>query len=138
MTIVEWLERGRNIDKEIKSLERAQQHAYDRATSATTNPAAEKVQTSPRNNAENSFITYASYSEMIDNRIKELYAIKQEILEAVNALDDATLRTILIEKFINFRTWSRIAADMNYSKVHLIHNLYPKALKEISKRVNCI
>lgn len=131
MTIVEWLNRGRNMDKEIKALQRAQQQAYDRATSAVSDSAAEKVQTSPRNNTENSFITYASYSEKIDKRIEELTAIQQEIFEAIKALDDTTLRTILTEKYINFRTFEQIAADLEYSSVH-ISRLHKKAIEKLN------
>ena len=84
------------------------------------------------------FINYASYSEMIDNRIDELYAIKQEILQAINLVDDGTLRTLLIARYINFGTWEQIAVDLHYSYVHIVHNLHPKSLKAISEIVNSI
>lgn len=138
MTTKEWLNRGYKLDKEINALLKEQSAALTRATGSTCGTSAERVQTSRRNITEDRFINYASYSELIDNRIDELYAIKQEILSAINKVDDAVLRTLLIEKYVNFHTWEQIACNMNYSYVHVVHNLHPKALNAISKIVNSI
>lgn len=138
MTTKEWLNRGYKLDKEINALLKEQSAALTRATGSTCGTNAERVQTSRRNTTEDRFINYASYSELIDNRIDELYAIKQEILSAINKVNDAVLRTLLIEKYVNFHTWEQIACNMNYSYVHVVHNLHPKALNAISKIVNSI
>ena len=138
MTSKEWLNRGYKLDKEINALLNEQSAALTRATGSTCGTSAERVQTSRRNTTEDRFINYASYSELIDNRIDELYAIKQEILSAINKVNDAVLRTLLIEKYVNFHTWEQIACNMNYSYVHVVHNLHPKALNAISKIVNSI
>ena len=138
MTTKEWLNRGYKLDKEINALLKEQSAALTRATCSTCGTSAERVQTSRRNTTEDRFINYASYSELIDNRIDELYAIKQEILSAIHKVDDAVLRTLLIEKYVNFHTWEQIACNMNYSYVHVVHNLHPKALNAISKIVNSI
>ena len=138
MTTKEWLNRGYKLDKEINALLNEQSAALTRATGSTCGTNAERVQTSRRNTTEDRFINYASYSELIDNRIDELYAIKQEILSAINKVNDAVLRTLLIEKYVNFHTWEQIACNMNYSYVHVVHNLHPKALNAISKIVNSI
>ena len=138
MTSKEWLNRGYKLDKEINALLNEQSAALTRATGSTCGTNAERVQTSRRNTTEDRFINYASYSELIDNRIDELYAIKQEILSAISKVNDAVLRTLLIEKYVNFHTWEQIACNMNYSYVHVVHNLHPKALNAISKIVNSI
>lgn len=137
MTVKEWLLRAKNLDNEINELIKAQEQALTAATSVTCG-GGEKVQTSNVNTSEGKFINYASYSEMIDNRIDELYAIKQEILQAINLVDDGTLRTLLIARYINFGTWEQIAVDLHYSYVHIVHNLHPKSLKAISEIVNSI
>jgi hypothetical protein len=137
MTVKEWLQRAKKLDEEIDELIKAQEQALTAATSVTCGTG-EKVQTSNVNTSEGKFINYASYSEMIDNRIDELYAIKQEILQAINLVDDATLRTLLIARYINFGTWEQIAVDLHYSYVHIVHNLHPKSLKAISEIVNSI
>ena len=94
MTVKEWLLRAKNLDNEINELIKAQEQALTAATSVTCG-VGEKVQTSNVNTSEGKFINYASYSEMIDNRIDELYAIKQEKIQAINLGDDGTLRTLL-------------------------------------------
>lgn len=138
MTIKEWLNRGRKLDDEINELLEEQHRAFTKAMATACGGYDEKVQTSKGNATEDRFVNYVSYSELIDRRIDELYAIKQEILSAINKVSDSTLRTLLIKKYIKFYTWERISCDMNYSYVHVVHNLHPKALDVISKIVNSI
>ena len=136
--VKEWLKRAQNIDKEINALIQEQKKALLSATNTVNNTDSERVQTSRKNTSENKYIGYAAYSELIDKRIDELYEVKQEILSTINKVDDTVLRTLLIEKYINFQTWEQIACNMNYSYVHVVHNLHPKALNAVSKIVNSI
>lgn len=136
MTAKEWLDRGRKLDEEINQLLQSQQEALTRATKTTCVSDGEKVQTSQSNTSESEFINYASYSDMIDKRIDELYAIKQEILAAVMKLEDGTLRTLLIARYINFHTWERIAYDMHYS-YRQVCRLHGKALNKIKDVIEC-
>lgn len=138
MTIKEWLNRAHQLDKEIKALLNERNSMFDKATGVNYDTKNEKVQTSIRNTTEDRFVNYAAYSQLIDKRIDKLYAVKLEIISAINKVDDTILRTLLIEKYINFKTWERIASDMNYSYVHVVHNLHPKALNYIAKIVNSI
>ena len=138
MTVKEWLNRGYRLDKEINALLREQKRALDLATKTTAPADGEKVQTSKSNISEARFINYADYKKLIDDRIAELYAIKQEIITAINSVGDNTLRQLLIHRYIEFKHWEKIAEDMNYSYVHVVHTLHPKALSAISKNVNRI
>ena len=54
----------------------------------------------------------------------------------VNKLDDATLRTILILRYLNFRTWEMIACKMNYSYMQICR-LHSKALNLIKDVIEC-
>lgn len=130
MTTKEWLNRGRKLDEEINQLIQAQEKAFAQATYTVGGTEGDKVQTSRKNVSENRFVNYASYSEMIDNRIDELYLIKQEILQAVNRLGDGVFRTLLVARYINFKTWEQIAVEMNYSWSQT-HRLHGKALKKM-------
>jgi hypothetical protein len=136
MTVKEWLNRGYRIDVEINALLEEQAAAFRRAAGATTG-GGEKVQTSKRNTSEDRLVNYAAYSELIDRRIDELYAIKTEIAEAIGKVDDNTLRTLLTLRYINFETWEQIAVNMHYCRVHITRNLHPKALQALSKTVTC-
>ena len=130
MTTKEWLNRGWKLDKEIDALLSEQRRAFDIACSTTTSLTQDKVQTSQSNSAENKFINYANYSKMIDVRIDELYAIKQEILQAINTVKDSAYRTLLIERYVNFKTWEQIAVDMNYCWRQIMR-LHGQALQKI-------
>ena len=63
--------------------------------------------------------------------IDKLYAIKLEILTAINEVDDGKLRTILIEKYINNKTFEEVAEILSYSKEHVIKTLHPLAVDKI-------
>lgn len=132
MTVKEWLQRAKKLDEEIDELIKAQEQALTAATSVTCGTG-EKVQTSNVNTSEGKFINYASYSEMIDNRIDELYAIKQEILQAINRVDDTTLRVLLIARYINFKTWEQIAVDLHYSYEWVVKRIHPTALNSVKE-----
>ena len=132
----EWLSRARKTDEEINALILEQERALTNATSTVAQSGSEKVQTSNVNTSENKFISYAAYSELIDKRIDRLYEIKKEILENVNKLDDATLRTLLILRYLNFQTWEMIACKMNYGYIHILR-LHGNALIEIKNVIEC-
>lgn len=138
MTIKEikkWLSRAKKADEEINALISEQARALTNATSTTAYSGSEKVQTSNVNTSESKFVSYAAYSELIDERIDRLYEIKKEILERVNKLDDATLRAILIFRYLNFERWETIAGIMNYSykQVCRLHSKALALIKDVPK-----
>lgn len=138
MTIKEikkWLSRAKKADEEINALLSEQARALTHATSTTAHSGSEKVQTSNVNTSESKFVSYAAYSDLIDKRIDRLYEIKKEILERVNKLDDATLRAILIFRYLNFERWETIAGIMNYSykQVCRLHSKALALIKDVPK-----
>ena len=137
MDVKEWLNRGWELNKEINQLLESQHKAFAKATKSTATSEGERVQKSAGNSMEHKFINYAAYSEMVDERIDVLYAIKQEILEAVNKVNDSTLRTLLIARYINFKKWEKIACEMHYSYKHIVHILHPKALSKLKDVIEC-
>lgn len=109
MTIKEWLQRGIEIEEEIADLQ-------------AVNPVAFLDE-----------INVAVYEQNIKNRIGELYKIKNEILQTVNQVESATLRRLLIKRYIQNLTWEKIAEQLNYSYKHVVHILHPKALSAIKR-----
>ena len=130
MTTKEWLNRGRNLNEEINALIKAKEKALYDACNVSIAYDKERVQTSQNNSTEAKFTRFADYSKAIDERIDELYKIKQEILKAISGVDNSTYRTLLIERYINFKTWEEIAVYMNYSYMH-ITRLHGKALQRV-------
>lgn len=109
MTIKEWLQRGIEIEEEIADLQ-------------AVNPVVFLDE-----------INVAVYEQNIKNRIGELYKIKNEILQTVNQVESATLRRLLIKRYIQNLTWEKIAEQLNYSYKHVVHILHPKALSAIKR-----
>jgi len=136
VTTKEWLMRAWRIDKEITALIIARDETRNRCLSVTVPPDGDRVQCSADHDAN--LVQLASLEQEIDKRVDELCAIKLEILTAVSEVSDSTLRTLLIERYISFKTWEQIAVDMSYSYVHIVHNLHPMALKLVEATVNSI
>jgi len=129
MGVKEWLNRGYKLDREINALITAREKVLELTCRTASGNTSDKVQTSRKNTSENWYIEYADYSREIDNQIDKLIRIKREIQNAINRVSDSTLCTLLIERYINFKTWEQIAVDMNYS-LRGVHNLHHKALQK--------
>lgn len=68
----------------------------------------------------------------VDEEVELLIAVEHEVTRAINKVKDASLRTLLYERYINGKTWERIAVDMNYSYrgVTKMHGRALQAVKE--------
>ena len=130
MTTKEWLNRGRNLNEEINALIKAKEKALYDACNVSIAYDKERVQESQNNSTEAKFTRFADYSKAIDERIDELYKIKQEILKAISGVDNSTYRALLIERYINFKTWEQTADYMNYSRMH-VTRLHGRALQKV-------
>lgn len=136
MTAKQWLERGRNLNNEIETLLTAQQRALELACKTSSGSTDDKVQTSRRNTSEDRFISYADYERLINDKIDKLYQVQREITDAIYRVDNSTLRTVLIERYINFNTWEQIAVNMSYGYRHVCR-LHGIALKKIKDVIVC-
>ena len=68
----------------------------------------------------------------LDERIDESLALKKEIVERIEAVENDEHRTILYLRYINLKTWEQIATNMGYD-VSWLHRLHGKALREAEK-----
>lgn len=130
--VKEWLMRGWKIDGEINSLIYARDRAYERALGGAVGNG-EKVQSSRGNVEEDLRISYMVFTEKINKRIKELNKINDEIYSAIGKVENSCLRTLLIERYINYKTWEQIGTALGYSYVHTVNRLHPKALNDMSE-----
>lgn len=128
MTPKEWLMRGRGIEREIKALEQSQREAYERLTRATTS--LDKVSVRATKDPH-LFDAYAALSDKIQARTAALIGVRVEIIQATGRLEDANQRTLLVERYVNGKTWERICVDMKYSwkQVHRIHGAALQAIE---------
>ena len=128
MTTKEWLSRATNIDREIGRLLRERRAAWDRAVSVTSRLNANKVSGTKD---PHKYDTLVAYENLIDAKVDELYAVKQEILVAIDRVQDSTLRALLLERYINGKKWEQIAVDLNYSWRQIIR-LHGQALQKVA------
>lgn len=130
MTTKEWLNRAQNIDLEIGRLLREKRKAWDRCLSITSRVNATCVSGT---RDPHKYDKLVEYENLIDQKVDELYEVKQEIQKAIYKVDDGALRELLQRRYIDGERWETIASEMNYSYRHVIMYLHPKALSEVSK-----
>jgi hypothetical protein len=131
MNTKEWLNRGWHLDKEIKALQQAKQMALDKATNVSSIIDPNKVQCSKGNSTEDNLIRYTDYVLIIDKRIGELCFILNEILIAINKVEDNKQRILLIERYVNFQNWEFIKEFLEYTDTSNVFRLHNIALKKI-------
>lgn len=111
----DWLSRGYKIDREVAALEAAKQSVLNDLTRGTSQLAPDKVQTSQVNTSERMMLKYAELTAQIGRRIDALIDTKAEILAAINRVEDATLRALLVNRYVNLMRWEQVAISMNYN-----------------------
>jgi len=126
----EWLNRGYKLDGEIRALELEKERLLELSCKCTNPTDFERLGGTRTNVNEDRFVAYSDYSIQIDEKIQELINIKCEIHKAVYTVTNTIYRTLLIHRYINFKTWEQIAVEMHYT-FQWIHILHGKALKEI-------
>lgn len=112
MTAKEWLQRGWKLDKEINALLSLRAEARRRALSISPSYKGDVVQSSAN---PHKFDKLVELESLIDARVDELTGIRSEILATIRQVPDARYRTLLIERYTEFKTWEQIAVDMGYS-----------------------
>lgn len=128
MTVKEWLNRARRLDYEINALIRAKEDTWARIVSTTSAPSGVVVSQTKN---PHKFDRYIELQDRINERIDYLCAVKAEILSAINRVDDTVLRTLLIERYINCKTWEQVAVDMHWSFCAIVQHKHPAALNAI-------
>ncbi len=116
MTAKKWLQRGWKINQRINRLIK-QKSDIDK-------------------NVGMDFVSYDTFENHINKNIDRLYKIKNEIMSAIDKVEDYRLHDLLVNRYINFYTWEKIAEDMDYSVVH-IYRLHGQALKEFQNVMEC-
>lgn len=131
MTAKEYLQRARNIDAEIKALKEQKELLFVELTKCTVPTDSERVSGTKTNSQELKLIKLSDLIEKIERREISLLVVKAEIIDAIELVPDNTCRTILFERYINFKQWHQIARVVNYDEKHIIKHLHPKALNYI-------
>lgn len=134
--VKEWLKQGRKLKFEIDALKEACQKALNSAVGGAANYSRERVQTSNNNTSERNFTSYSDYCIELKQRIKELEKYRWDMLRVINAIPDtadggngSVYRTLLIEYYINCKTWEEVAEKMSYS-IRALFRIHTRALEQ--------
>ena len=135
ISVKKWLNRGWKLNEEINTLLEEERRAFDNASRITSVSSGERVQSSTGNSSERRFINYTKYAMLIDGYIAKLTAIKEEIFAAIYKVENSTYRTLLIKRYIQFKTWETIAEEMHYDRRN-ITRMHNKTLRIMQKIIN--
>lgn len=129
MTAKAWLSRGRTIDRELRALNEAREAMIAQMTKATRTQG-EVVQTSKD---PHRFDKLGELAERIEQRTRELDSVKAEIFTVINAVPDGLCRCVLLERYINCKSFERCAVDLNVS-IRNVWRLHGRALQMVEER----
>ena len=71
--------------------------------------------------------------EKIKARAEELAKIRQEVYDTIAKVQDSKLRTLLFMRYIGNKSFENISITMGYTYNHILKNIHPQALMEVSK-----
>ena len=128
-TAKQYLIRVRSVDKEITALLRLVQKTRESLESITQNYNSDGAQTTANPHRFDRLIELES---LVDSKVDEQIALKTEILETITNLKDRRQRLVLMEYYVEMKTWEQVAVDLNYSYMH-ITRIHGYALKEVQR-----
>ena len=83
---------------------------------------------------ENAMAKIVDAENLIRSDIELLVIALGEIRQMIATIDDPVLRLVLHKRYLCYQKWEQIAADLNYTWVH-IHRLHSKGLSVILKKM---
>lgn len=129
--VKEWLSRARNMQKRLDALQESKRKAYEIACSSTASIRPDAAAQVSSVQTDGKTARYAYFSEEADKQIERLEQVRSEILNVIAQMKDNTLATLLIEYYVNDKTWYEVANTLKYSYYEIVHRKHPTALKEI-------
>jgi len=132
MTAKQWLNRARRIDREIRTLEEVITSTRERLESVTQSYSGDGAQSSKD---PHKFDRLVELESLVNEKINEQIQIKTEILEAISQIRDRRQRMVLMEYYVNMKTWEQVAVDIGHSYQHT-HRIHGYALRSIEKIIS--
>lgn len=132
MTAREWLSRYRELIEEIDRETREAHYWEDKAVSLSS----QKLSLAPKSKALKSMPDYVA--EFLDIAAhcselgREAQKAKDEILEAIDSLEELEQRRVLRLKYVDGKTYQQIADHLHYSK-RQIYRIHGRALKRVTQ-----
>ena len=135
MTAKEYLRQARTLDIEINCKQEELHQLRLKATGVQAVVISERVQSSHENSSNQIIDKILDLQREINAEICKLIELKADIRKEINKVNNAILRTVLTEYYLNVKTWANIAEKYSYTERN-IHYLHGCALKEFSAVAN--
>ena len=115
--------------KEIEALLRLVQRTRESLETVTQNYDSDGAQSTKNPHKYDRLVELES---LVDEKIDQQIALKAEILNTNMQLEDRRQRLVLMEYYVEMKTWEQVAVDMNYSWRQIM-NIHGHALKEVQR-----
>lgn len=132
MTAKEYLTRARTLDRELIALERARERTIAQLTNSTQTLTGDTVQSTKD---PHKFDRLGDLAVEIQKRTRELDKVRSEILRTVNRVPDGLCRIVLIERYLNVKSFERVAVDNNIS-IRNVWRIHGRALRFVEGIIN--
>lgn len=131
MITKEYLNRAYRLNEKIEKNTEVLANLRDAATGMCAYSDSDRVQTSNYDSSRIAMFvdTAIDLERIIAEQRKELMAIRREIEDAIDTLDDYQERLILKLRFLEYKSWSQICTILCYSRT----TVYKKSNEGIEK-----
>ena len=126
---IRWLNRAFHADKAARALEEKRKIDAGIAERISRGLGSTGGGTSG-NSTENALIRLADTEREVQERLKELAVIREEISQAIKQVEDLDAQTILVWHFLNYKSFDDIAGSMHYSRPTVMRK-YKKAIEKM-------
>lgn len=117
--------------KELAAKEEIQAKILASITSGAVDYSKDRIQNNNPQAQEERMISYSQATDDVEKVREKIARLIRVRLEVINQVPDSVLRTILIERYLNQKSWKKIEESQGYSHQHMM-NLHLKALTTIS------
>ena len=129
----EYLDQAYRLDERINSRLLQLAQLKDMATTITSHIKDICVQESHNNHKlEDTIVKIVEQEKEIDNEIDALVELKTDVRHVIDKVPNVEQRLLLEERYLCFKSWEEIAADMSYG-LRWIYKLHDKALKSVGQ-----
>ena len=124
-----WLNRNYGIALEIQAIQRRLERMNADLEKVTRPLKIKEVieANNPGNAQEDRLADYIDMSDDLEQRLEELNSLDMDTLEVINRIEFPTLRSILIERYVNRLSWKQICEATHYERTW-VWDLHRQAL----------
>jgi DNA-directed RNA polymerase specialized sigma subunit len=79
---------------------------------------------------EDCIIKIDAIEQAIKNDVENLMLLKARISQIIDRISDPACKSLLSLRYLSGMSWEEVAEFMDYSYVHIVHRLHPKALEK--------